>query len=232
MIPIGDEVPTRRFPLVNWLIIITNLIVFLYELQLGQSGLQHLAQEWAVVPHRFVSAVSTHDVETVFSAMFMHGSWLHLIGNMWALCIFGDNIEDRMGHVKYAMFYLVCGIAATLTQIYFTPGATVPSLGASGAIAGVMGAYMVFYPTARVRTWFGLIFIFMMPAWFVIGEWFVVQLINGSTTLLARDSSTAGIAWFAHVGGFIAGMILAHVFEDRDLERPLQVQHRAFERIS
>ena len=232
MIPIGDDMPTRRFPLVNWLIIIVNLLVFLFELTLGQGGLQHFAQQWAVVPHRFMIQMSTHEVATIFAAMFMHGSWLHLIGNMWALCIFGDNVEDRMGHFKYAMFYGLCGVAATVAQVYATPGANVPSLGASGAIAGVMGAYMIFYPHARVRTWFGLIFIFMMPAWFVIGEWFVVQLINGSTTLLYTDSSTAGIAWFAHVGGFVVGMILAKVFEDKDTEQPVPVQHRAFERIS
>src|SRR5262249_37796183 len=154
----------------------------------------------------------------ILTSMFLHASWLHIIGNMWVLWIFGDNIEDYLGHFSYLLFYLVCGFAASVTHILLNPVSTVPSVGASGAIAGVMGAYFLLYPRGRVLSLVPLIFFFTfwwLPAWIVLGYWFLVQFLSGTATQLASSSqSSGGIAFWAHVGGFIAGLVLIKVMPE------------------
>jgi membrane associated rhomboid family serine protease len=148
--------------------------------------------------------------------MFLHASWLHIIGNMWVLWIFGDNIEDYLGHFTYLLFYLVSGFAAAVAHILLNAGSNVPSVGASGAIAGVMGAYFVLYPRARVLIWFPPIFFFHLPAWLVLGYWFFVQFLSGAATSIVETSRTSGgIAFWAHVGGFVAGIVLIKVLPER-----------------
>jgi len=179
MIPLQDTVRSRRPPIINWLIILTNVILFLYEIHLPRSALQRFATSYGVVPRRFLMNPSLTQIGTLFSSMFLHGGWAHLISNMWALYIFGDNIEDRMGHWRYLFFYLISGVAAALTHILFQARSTVPVIGASGAISGVMGAYLVLYPGARVITLLpGLFFIpwfVEIPAFFFIGFWFALS---------------------------------------------------------
>ena len=147
--------------------------------------------------------------------MFLHASWLHLIGNMWFLWIFGDNIEDYLGHFTYLLFYLVSGFAAAVAHILLNAGSNVPSVGASGAIAGVMGAYFVLYPRAHVLMWFPPIFFFHLPAWLVLGYWFFVQFLSGAATSIAETGETGGIAFWAHVGGFVTGIVLIKVLPER-----------------
>jgi membrane associated rhomboid family serine protease len=147
--------------------------------------------------------------------MFLHASWLHLIGNMWFLWIFGDNIEDHLGHFTYLLFYLVSGFAAAVAHILLNVGSNVPSVGASGAIAGVMGAYFVLYPRARVLMWFPPIFFFHLPAWLVLGYWFLMQFLSGAATSIAETSQGGGIAFWAHVGGFAAGVVLIKILPER-----------------
>jgi len=152
----------------------------------------------------------------ILTSMFLHPSWLHIIGDMWVLWIFGDNIEDYLGHFPYLLFYLVSGFAAALAHILLNAGSNVPSVGASGAIAGVMGAYFVLYPRARVLIWFPPIFFFHLPAWLVLGYWFFVQFLSGAATSIAETSQTSGgIAFWAHVGGFVAGIVLIKVLPER-----------------
>jgi rhomboid family protein len=151
-----------------------------------------------------------------FTSMFLHGSWLHVIGNMWFLWIFGDNIEDYLGHFKYLVFYLLSGFAAAAAQVALTPHSRVPTIGASGAIAGVLGAYFILYPRARVLTWFPLIFFFHLPAWVMLGYWFVVQFLSGTATSLSyAGNNDGGIAFWAHVGGFLAGLVMIKIFPER-----------------
>jgi len=152
----------------------------------------------------------------ILTSMFLHASWLHIIGNMWVLWIFGDNIEDYLGHFSYLLFYLASGVAAAVSHILLNAGSNVPSVGASGAIAGVMGAYFVLYPRARVLTWFPPIFFFHLPAWLVLGYWFLVQFMSGAATSIAETSQTSGgIAFWAHVGGFVAGIVLIKILPER-----------------
>ena len=150
---------------------------------------------------------------TILTSMFMHGSWMHLIGNMWFLWVFGNNIEDSMGHMRFIIFYLLCGVLASLTHIVTDPGSAVPTVGASGAISGVMGAYMVLYPKVRVHTLIFLVFyirVFLLPAWVLLAQWFVIQLVSGAGTLGAEGG---GVAFWAHIGGFVAGLALIKLFE-------------------
>jgi hypothetical protein len=155
--------------------------------------------------------------------MFLHGSWMHVIGNMWFLYIFGDNVEDYLGHFKYLLFYLLVGVIAMVTQIIVDPHSTVPTIGASGAIAGVLGAYFLLYPRARVLTWF-FVFIVWVPAWVMLGYWFVLQFLSGTATSLAyAGRSAGGIAFWAHVGGFVAGVVLVKLFPERQHRSPYAV---------
>jgi membrane associated rhomboid family serine protease len=201
MIPIGDDNFQRRsLPFVNLLLIATNFLVFFWE-TLAASDAQITA--FSVVPVRLL-ADPVGQFYTVFSAMFMHASLLHILGNMLYLWIFGDNIEDRIGHVKYLLFYLVCGIVATFAQVFADPTSNVPNLGASGAIAGVLGAYLIAFPRQRVRVLL-LAFIIPLPAVIVIGAWFLLQVLNEASSL---GSASGGVAYMAHIGGFITGAIL------------------------
>jgi len=217
MIPIRDRNPSATFPYVTIGIIIINVFFFLYELSLG-SGLDKFIMKFGVVPLRVSYYSQVPDltfISTFFpfiSSMFLHGGFVHLIGNMWFLWIFGDNIEDKLGHFKYLVFFILCGIIASSVHIFFNSQSNVPCIGASGAIAGVLGAYMVTFPRARVVTIVPL-FIFIqvieLPAIVVLGFWFVIQFFNGAISITASTSG-AGVAWWAHIGGFAAGITLLY----------------------
>jgi membrane associated rhomboid family serine protease len=211
MIPYGDS-PTRHItPLITWLLILVNVAVFFYELSLSQGELERFFDAWGVVPFN-LSLVS------LVTSQFLHGGWLHLLGNMLFLWVFGDNVEDAMGHLRYLAFYLLCGIIAALTHIFFNLGDRTPAVGASGAIAGVMGAYLILHPSAWVRVFVPVFLIFgfiQVPALVLIGLWFVTQLFSGISAIGDAMGGEAGIAFWAHIGGFIAGLILVFIFRRR-----------------
>src|SRR6185295_2728896 len=205
MFPIGDDNSGRRtFPVVTYGLILLNVLFFLVEM----SGGEPFIQQWSVVPRRLL-ANPTGDFPTVFTSMFMHAGWVHLLGNMLYLWIFGDNVEDNFGHVKFLIFYLLCGIAATFAQVFVSPNSGVPNLGASGAIAGVLGAYILLFPAGQVRVLMGR-GVIPMPALVVIGFWIVLQLISGVGSI-SNTAETGGVAYMAHIGGFFAGLILTFV---------------------
>lgn len=213
MLPIGDDNSTRRgVPLVTYALIVLNVLFFLVEL----SGGDAFIMQWAFVPSRFL-ANPVADFATLFTSMFMHGGWVHLGGNMLYLWIFGDNVEDRLGQGKYLVFYLLCGLGATFAQLAFSLDSSTPNLGASGAIAGVLGAYLVMFPKGSVRVLQGQRVI-PMPALIVIGFWFVLQLFS-SIGSIADTADTGGVAYMAHVGGFIAGFVLAFLFQGNSTPR-------------
>lgn len=205
MIPLGDDNSARRItPVVTYALIVINVLFFFVELSSGDAFIQR----WSVVPQRLL-ANPIGDFITVFTAMFMHGGWMHLIGNMLYLWIFGDNVEDRLGHARYTVFYFLCGIAATFAQVFVDPNSNIPNLGASGAIAGVLGAYLLMFPRGSVRVMMGRAII-PMPALIVIGFWAVLQFISGFGAITTTEQTTGGgVAYMAHVGGFVAGLILA-----------------------
>jgi membrane associated rhomboid family serine protease len=203
MFPIGDDDSARRtVPVVTYALIALNVLFFFVEL----SGGEAFIQQWSVVPRRLLANPAA-DFPTIFTSMFMHAGWLHLGGNMLYLWIFGDNVEDNFGHLKFIIFYLVCGIAATLAQLIFSTGSNVPNLGASGAIAGVLGAYLVLFPRGQVKVLMGR-GVIPMPALVVIGGWIVLQLVSGIGSISA-SAQTGGVAYMAHIGGFFAGVVLA-----------------------
>ncbi|MDO8475459.1 MAG: rhomboid family intramembrane serine protease [Candidatus Rokubacteria bacterium] len=205
MFPIGDDNSTRKTaPVVVYALIALNLALFFAELNGGDPFIVR----WAFVPRRFLADPAGGFV-TVFTSMFMHGGWMHLGGNMLYLWIFGDNVEDRFGHMKFLVFYLLCGIAATFAQMAFNPGSNVPNVGASGAIAGVLGSYILLFPRARVRVLMGRSVV-PMPALVVIGLWIILQLVSGIGSI-APTTDTGGIAYMAHIGGFAAGFVLTLV---------------------
>lgn len=206
MLPIGDDNSSRRtIPLVTYALIVLNVLFFVIELGGGDAFIM----KWAFVPSRFL-ANPIGDFPTLFTSMFMHAGLLHLGSNMLYLWIFGDNVEDRFGHVKFTIFYLLCGLGATFAQLAFSMGSNIPNLGASGAIAGVLGAYLVMFPQGRVSVMQGQRVI-PMPALIVIGFWFVLQLFSGIGSL-ANTADTGGVAYMAHIGGFVAGFILTFLF--------------------
>jgi membrane associated rhomboid family serine protease len=206
MLPIGDDDSARRtVPLVTYVLIALNVLFFFVELNGGDAFIE----KWAFVPGRFM-ANPTREFPTLLTSMFMHGGWAHLGGNMLYLWIFGDNVEDRFGHIKFFIFYLLCGLAATFAQLAFSLGSNVPNLGASGAIAGVLGSYILMFPQQRVRVLVGRI-VTPVSALIVIGFWFVLQLFSGVGSI-ANTADTGGVAYMAHVGGFIAGFVLTFVF--------------------
>ena len=215
MIPLYDTVRPRKFPLVNWLIIAANVLVFLYELRLSPSSLKEFIQMWGLVPVHFISNPPA-EWKTLFTAMFLHGGWFHILSNMWVLIIFGDNVEDRMGGLNYLIFYLLSGLAAALLQSFILPDSQVAMIGASGAIAGVLGAYLILFPQARVASLVPIFFIFTiieLPAIIFLLFWFVSQLFSGLISL--EGASGGGIAWWAHVGGFLFGIIAVSLFARR-----------------
>jgi membrane associated rhomboid family serine protease len=206
MFPIGDDDTSRRtVPLVTYALIALNVLFFFVEL----SGGDAFIGKWAFVPSRFL-ANPTADFLTLFTSMFMHAGWLHLGGNMLYLWIFGDNVEDRFGHLKFIIFYLLCGLAATFAQLAFSLGSHVPNLGASGAIAGVLGAYIFLFPQGKVRVFQGQRVI-QVPALIVIGIWIVLQFLSGIGSV-ANSAQTGGVAYMAHIGGFVAGFVLTFLF--------------------
>jgi membrane associated rhomboid family serine protease len=206
MFPIGDDDSTRRtVPLVTYVLIALNVLFFFVE----QSGGDAFIEKWAFVPSRFLANPAA-DFPTLFTSMFMHAGWLHLGGNMLYLWIFGDNVEDRFGHIGFTIFYLLCGLAATFAQLAFSVGSNVPNLGASGAIAGVLGAYILLFPQGRVRVLQGQQVV-QMPALIVIGIWILLQFFSGIGSV-ANAAQTGGVAYMAHIGGFLAGVVLTFAF--------------------
>ena len=215
MIPIRDQMPTRRVAVVNYLIIIANIIAFVFQLQAGPNQ-EALVYQYALIPADFIGGVSLGDIANIFTSMFMHAGLAHIGGNMLYLWIFGDNVEDSMGAGKYILFYLVGGVIASLTHILTNPGSQIPTVGASGAIAAVLGAYLVLYPQSRVLTLIPLGFftrLTLIPAGFVLGFWFVLQLFNGVLSL--GGPAVGGTAFWAHIGGFVSGVVLAKLFASR-----------------
>jgi len=216
MIPLGDENPTSRTPVVNYALIALNIALFFYEVVLAVNGdLEDFIYSYGLIPSLVVQGQALH---TLFSSMFLHGGLLHIGGNMLYLYIFGDNIEDTMGHSRYITFYLLSGLGAAALQLAVNPSSSLPNLGASGAIAGVLGAYLLTYPKARVHT---VVFIgffiqwIRIPAMVLLGFWFVFQLFVGTATFGASGMESGGVAYFAHVGGFVAGMVLINVFKKK-----------------
>jgi len=220
MFPIWDDVPTKKFPLITVILIALNSIVYVYQVSLGETFTEFI-HSMGLLPFEI-----THHIDlfpsgpspiylTIFSSMFMHGSIVHLLGNMLFLWIFGNNVEDYLGRKKFLFFYLICGISAAFTQILFNSDSTVPMVGASGAIAGVLGAYMVLYPRAKITTVIIIIFfirLIKLPAIVVLGFWIVYQFLYGISSL-AATTGEGGVAWFAHIGGFICGMVLIKLFK-------------------
>lgn len=227
MLPIRDDQPRYSTPWVTRFLIGLNLLIFFFEASLNQRSLNALIHQFGVIPthtgallagsHRFSLAVVALPF---FTSMFLHGSWMHVIGNMWFLYIFGDNVEDYLGHFTYLTFYLLTGLIAMTAQVAINLHSTVPTLGASGAIAGVLGGYFVLYPRARVLTWF-FVFVIWVPAWVILGYWFVLNFLSGTATALAvQGQNLGGVAFWAHVGGFIAGALLVKVFGERGSRNP------------
>jgi len=215
MIPIRDTIRSRRFPLVNWVLILANAAAFYYELRIGPSALNGFINTWGLVPTHFWSEPQTAWI-TIFSSMFLHGGWFHILSNMWILFIFGDNVEDRMGGGRYLVFYLLSGVAAALTQALFLPNSSSPMVGASGAIAGVLGAYMLLFPRSRILSLVPIFFIFTLieiPAVVFLLFWFASQLFSGFLSI--GGASGSGVAWWAHIGGFVFGLLGVYLFAKR-----------------
>ena len=221
MIPVADNVPARRFPLGNWLLLGGITLVFLLELAQGQA-FEAFLQRWALIPAAITGAAppapdAAPPWFTLLSAMFLHAGFAHFIGNALFLYIFGDNVEDAMGTARYLVFYLLCGLVASFAQIALDPAGTIPNVGASGAISGVLGAYIVMYPRATVTVVLPLLFVFPVmhvPALIMLGLWFFTQFTNGLAALAVTEQS-GGVAWWAHVGGFVAGALLVSIFRRR-----------------
>ncbi|HXN52821.1 MAG TPA: rhomboid family intramembrane serine protease [Candidatus Acidoferrum sp.] len=224
MIPIRDTIPTRNPPIATWLVILANCLVFLLELSLPEHALAHFFYQYGLVPARYTHpawalwvGLPVDDYFPFLTSMFLHGGWLHIIGNMWALWIFGDNVEDRMGPIRFVFFYLLCGFAAGLVHWLTNPHSTVPTVGASGAIAGVMGAYLFLFPRARLIVLLPIFFFpffFELPAVTYLGFWALTQVFSG-TLSLASPADVGGVAWWGHVGGFGAGILLQFLFVKR-----------------
>jgi len=221
MIPLQDTVPSRSFPLVNSAMIGLNVMVFFGMISLGVSTVDQI-EGLAVVPARLLGQPGFAGTLTLVTSMFLHGGWSHLISNMIALYIFGDNVEDRLGSGRYLLLYLVCGVAAGLAHVAMNPQSTVPTIGASGAVSGVLAAYVLLFPTARVITLVPLFFwpwFLEIPALFYVGSWFLAQLLNGVFTVVAGVQAFGGVAWWAHVGGFVVGLALTPLLARRDIRR-------------
>lgn len=217
MIPLRDDNPTRSFPAVTVGLIAINVLVFLREVTLSPPALDAFFEAYAMVPDQFLHASSGATYRTLLTSMFLHGGWMHLIGNMLYLWIFGNNVEDAMGRVRYVIFYLVCGAAAAGAHLISDPRSDIPMVGASGAISGVLGAYLLLYPHARVLTLVPLGFYSRMihlPSWTLLVFWFVIQIFSGWASGGAQE---AGVAWWAHVGGFVAGFALIGIFKRREV---------------
>ncbi|MGD2164981.1 MAG: rhomboid family intramembrane serine protease [Anaerolineae bacterium] len=220
MIPLRDNVPSRRYPIVNTGLIGLNVFIFLVEtVVLSSEPLHQFTYTWGLVPADFWRMGDLHAWITLFTSMFLHGGWWHLISNMLALYIFGDNIEDRVGHVRYLFFYLLSGLVAGGAHLVAYSESTLPTVGASGAIAGVLGGYLILYPRARVLTLipvFYFVRLIEIPAFIYLGFWFISQLFNGIFALTAADVfQSGGVAWWAHIGGFVFGLLVVRLLASR-----------------
>jgi membrane associated rhomboid family serine protease len=215
-LPLKDDNPTSTLPLITLGLILANSLVFYHQLSLNLVESQNFIFKWGAIPYQIHHGEVLREFPeiplplTIFSSMFLHGGILHIFGNMLYLWIFGNNVEDTLGHFRFLLFYLVCGLVAGLAQVFSNPESTVPMIGASGAVAGVLGAYMILFPGARILTLF-FIFIFIklirLPALFVLGFWFFIQLLG------VWGGSISNVAFFAHVGGFMAGLVLVKIFQ-------------------
>jgi len=219
MFPLYDTVRSRRFPAINLILIVINVLAFLYQIQMDPSALKEFIFEWGLIPARLAGDPSSAWM-TIFTSMFLHGGWFHIINNMWVLFIFGDNVEARMGGIRYLSFYLLSGVAAVLLQTYVLPSSDVPMIGASGAVAGVLGAYLILFPHSRIASLVPILFIFTIieiPAVIFLLFWFVSQLYSGLFAI--QGGGESGIAWWAHIGGFLFGIIMVFFFGRRTTYR-------------
>lgn len=223
MIPLRDTIPSATWPMATAGLIGVNLLAFFYELSLGRE-LDVFIMQYGAVPIRFVLAGQMPEVSwasrmvPLFTSMFLHGGWFHILGNMLYLWIFGDNVEDRLGHGRFVVFYLLCGLTAALAQIYINPSSRVPMVGASGAVAGVLGAYLVLFPSARVLALVPVGFFIQLleiPAFVFLLFWFFMQFLSGAASITTAQYMTGGVAWWAHIGGFVSGMALGFLFPKR-----------------
>jgi membrane associated rhomboid family serine protease len=215
MIPLYDTARTRTFPLVTWLLVAANAAAFAYELSLGSARVEGFIRQWGLVPVQLLAQPPAEWV-TVLTSMFLHGGWWHIVSNMWVLLIFGDNVEERMGGMRYLVFYLLSGVAAGLLQSFVLRSSSEPMIGASGAIAGVLGAYLLLFPHARVASLVPILFIFtviQVPATLFLLFWFVSQLFSGWLTI--GGTAGSGVAWWAHIGGFAFGLLTVYLFARR-----------------
>jgi membrane associated rhomboid family serine protease len=220
--PIRDDQPTFSTPYITYFLIAINLVIYFLESQLSHRQLNALIAQFALVPRYEIGLLTGTPVFSpigallpIITSMFLHENWIHVIGNMWMLWLFGDNIEDYLGHFAYLVFYLLSGIAAAMTHVLLNANSSVPTIGASGAIAGVMGAYFVLYPRARVLTWVFFVIFLPVPAWLWLIIWAAQQFLGGAATALAATAQTGGIAFWAHVGGFVVGILLIKLFPPR-----------------
>ncbi len=224
MIPIKDSIPRSGFPSIIWTLVILNGAIFIFEISIPKNILQNVFYLFGLVPARYslpkwayIHGLSFDDYLSFLTNMFLHGGWLHILGNMWFLYLFGSRVEDQMGHIRFLVFYLLSGIAANVIFFLLNIHLTIPEFGASGAIAGVMGAYIIMFPKARILT---LIPIFLFPffvelsAFFYIGFWFILQLLSGALSFASQK--TGGVAWLAHIGGFLTGMVLLPFFRKKE----------------
>jgi membrane associated rhomboid family serine protease len=228
MFPIRDDQPRYSTPYVNIFLIALNILVYLFQASLDPQSYELFARQFGVVPSHlaaFLEGSPRYPLGAIvipfFTSMFLHAGWMHVLGNMWFLYIFGDNVEDHLGHFQYLIFYVLCGLLAMATQVAVYPNSNLPTVGASGAIAGVLGAYFILYPRSRVLTWF-FVFVLYLPAWIVLGEWFVLQFAAGAATLsmAPRGRDVGGVAVWAHVGGFVAGLVMVKLFPERSRRTP------------
>ena len=240
MFPLRDEIPSRRAPVVTWAIVAVNVAVFAWQWTLTEPGLKRVFYQFGIVPARFsdpewAAGIGLPAVGLLpfLTSMFLHGGFLHILSNMWSLWIFGDNVEDRMGRFRFVLFYLGCGLAAGAMHWISNPNSTIPTVGASGAIAGVLGAYLRWYPGAKVLTLIPIVIypLFVdLPAVVFLGLWFLSQLLSGAVTFGAPDAA-GGVAWWAHVGGFVAGFALCGLLSRRGPDQlPGPVRHHTFPR--
>jgi membrane associated rhomboid family serine protease len=219
LLPLNDDNPNQRFPAINWLLIALNIAVFIYEIRLAQQGqLEASMQDWALIPRQITTSLNPEHGLDLIRSMFLHGGWLHLLGNMLFLFIFGDDVEDAFGSFRYLVFYLSCGLIASLAQVVLTPYTTAPVIGASGAIAGVLGAFLLLFPGARIRTlfWFIIVLkVIRIPAALLLGGWFLFQFaqIYFAPAIGIIDQ---GVAYAAHVGGFIGGLLITLALRTRN----------------
>jgi rhomboid family protein len=219
MIPLRDDAPRSTTPYVTYFLIALNVLIFLYQWSLPPRPEARFVASFGFIPYRVDSWLAGATPAIVaflpaFTSMFLHANWFHVIGNMWYLFIFGDNVEDRLGHFRYLISYLTCGLAGSFTHYAFNMHSKLPTVGASGAIAGVLGAYFLLFPTARVLTWIFIIVV-QLPAWLVLGWWFVVQFLSGAATTMTDSGQFNGVAVWAHVGGFVTGMLLVKIIPAR-----------------